>query len=102
METTHTKGPWIIKDSKIISLNSWLVSPSDGEEGIPTTVVDLHGAMGGDDSRADAKLIAAAPELLRLLKETIDISIWYFDNELNKPYSKELLEAIELVKQIES
>lgn len=39
----------------------------DGER-IPKSVVCLIGAMGGTDTRADARLIAAAPDLLATAK----------------------------------
>jgi len=79
MKTKHTPGPWQHTDSKIISLSSWFVPPDESidDPGIRTTVVELRGAMGGDDINADAKLIAAAPELLEALKECEEI-IWAY------------------------
>ncbi len=62
---SHTPGPWRYDadDCRIMSsaLTDW--------EGKPASVVDLRGAMGGDDSDADAHLIAAAPELLEALEK---------------------------------
>lgn len=53
----HTPGPW--RDE------GYRISAQRGE----TTVVDLRSCMGGDDVQADARLIAAAPELLAALQK---------------------------------
>lgn len=74
-ETTakHTPGPWRYRDdrSDIVSCVSWYQEPLDGDDGLPTRIVDLVGAMGGDNTTADAKLIAAAPELLEACRAAL-------------------------------
>jgi hypothetical protein len=57
-----TPGPWRLvappgESSRVMGADGY------------TTVVDLLGAMGGEDSAADARLIAAAPELAGVLGE---------------------------------
>ncbi len=57
----HTPGPWSYEGGMI--------------KGPGTTIVDLHGAMGGDDTEADARLIAAAPDLLATLSAWTDWAV---------------------------
>lgn len=74
MDSKHTPGPWIY-DSEIPAI----IAPNcpawdDGGEtdfdlkAPPTEVVNLYGAMGGKDTKADSFLLAAAPDLLEALK----------------------------------
>jgi hypothetical protein len=51
---THTPGPWTAQNARIVSGNFTPVAPADGD-----TVISL---------RDNARLIAAAPELLAELK----------------------------------
>lgn len=60
-EPKFTPGPWNYKDTEIISTHE--------KRGRPVSVVDLFGAMGGEDSDADAYLMAAAPELYEALAD---------------------------------
>lgn len=55
MNNTHTPGPWRIEGQRIVSL-------ADG-----TIVLDMQGAMNGDDVAADARLIAASPQMHELI-----------------------------------
>lgn len=69
-ESKHTPGPWVyrVHEKDIVSQSSWYVEPCESiPDGYPKTVVNLLGAMGGDDVRADSYLIAAAPDLLEAL-----------------------------------
>ena len=54
----HTPGPWTLIDCKIVGQNG-------------CTVVSLWGAMNGEDTDADCRLIAAAPDLLEALRDTL-------------------------------
>lgn len=71
----HTPAPWVyIQDKNKIIGNSWFCEPDPtdpDDKGIKTTVISLLGAMGGNDAEADAKLIAAAPELLEALQKLL-------------------------------
>lgn len=66
---THTPGPWKYDRGRcaVISETRFSVEPSEGLDGIPLCVVSLLGAMSGDDTNADALLIAAAPDMLAAL-----------------------------------
>jgi len=71
-QTTHTPGPWHYMPGYPAIVSELVDIPADPEQGtaaIPVKVVDLCGAMGGEDTTADAQLIAAAPELLQALQE---------------------------------
>ena len=55
----HTPGPWIAGDDE--SSDFFLVGPHDGDGIVYQPVVKLH-------NESNARLIAAAPELLEALK----------------------------------
>lgn len=61
--SSHTPGPWKLK-------RSGAISDADGEL-VATTGYRVR--VGSDEDDANARLIAAAPELLALLTELIDI-----------------------------
>lgn len=75
-DAKHTPGPWGCRDGKIVAVDvkpDWADIDEDfADERV--TVVDLFGAMGGDDTSADARLIAAAPELLAALAGMIEMA----------------------------
>ncbi len=63
-ETTkvqYTPGPWRHDQDKCAIIAD---AATDRFGCTPVVVVSLEGAMGGDDSTADARLISAAPDLL--------------------------------------
>lgn len=66
---SHTPGPWVHKNDAILSESAWFVEPNlkTGDPGIPVTVVDLYGVMNGEDTKADAALICAAPDMESIL-----------------------------------
>lgn len=74
----HTPGPWVAKQEYA---NRWRIeSHANGPEFIPisvgiacTTVLEV--GCGNEDTGANAHLIAAAPELLEALKETLPFMI---------------------------
>ncbi len=70
MDMKHTPGPWRVKGCKIISATASRWTPI-GDEREPITVIDGRGAMGGNDTDADARLMAAAPELLEALDDML-------------------------------
>ena len=64
----HTPGPWAVRNHEIISTTE---RPEWADEDYPderTCIVSLLGAMGGEDTVADARLMAAAPKMLRALE----------------------------------
>ena len=70
---TYTKGPWRYAGNAIVSETEFSEDPSWENDGIgtPVTVVSLFSAMGGDDTKSDAHLIAASPELLAALQDLL-------------------------------
>lgn len=87
MEVRHTSGEWKIKrESHTFSI---LVSNKGGEAfdaftGNPTSLTDIviarvsHGPLTGNAGEANARLIAAAPELLGAIKAMMhDLNIFY-------------------------
>jgi hypothetical protein len=58
MTTKHTPGPWASRNGRIYQ--------ADREN---LTIANIARAFDGDYSEANARLIAAAPDLLSVLKE---------------------------------
>lgn len=78
MKAQHTPGPWTAKqDEYIYSKNSWLVEIREG--GYKEFIAEVFGGtpdhIGGKrfqgTREANARLIAEAPELLRILKNLV-------------------------------
>ena len=61
---TATPGPWVYDRHDCTIYSTTEIDEDCG----PTGVVCVYGAMGGDDSDADIRLITAAPELLVALQ----------------------------------
>ena len=73
--TSHTEGPWIIRTSphyKItgVSHREIIVDP-EGEEGGIVLGEVFYSDTGDDEAEANARLIAAAPELLEALQRIL-------------------------------
>lgn len=62
----HTPGPWKVAEE----YDGWTVYKPDGEIG--RTVIAREIEQGYDGGAADARLIAAAPELLYMLELMVD------------------------------
>ncbi len=79
MSGNHTSGPWEVRGSRIVAVNvkpDWAdINEDYANERV--NVVDLTSAMGGEDSDADARLIAAAPELLAYLERLVGFASHY-------------------------
>jgi hypothetical protein len=70
----HTPGPWVIGDRKPDSHATRICTIVGGSA--------IHGAAQAvDDWQADAKLIAAAPELLEALQELRDLMQGVIDGD---------------------
>ena len=72
----HTPGPWIYDGGSSIK------SPSTDIE-----VVSLYGAMGGDNNKADAYMLSAAPAMYEALRDIVNALHFHpsrIDMELNK------------------
>ena len=66
MKTQHTPEPW---KARHCGGNKWeIVAASPHVKGLTQTVAELNGPWGPDNYAANARLIAAAPELLGALQ----------------------------------
>ena len=71
--TQHTPGPWIVKAQT--ALGRYCVQPQQPREGctnIPPVAFTSHLSVPYDEEQANARLIAAAPEMLHFLKMFAD------------------------------
>lgn len=64
--TKHTQGPWLVEGRTVYALND------DGYNRFSALVQDAH--TPGDELEANARLIAAAPELLEALEGVTDMA----------------------------
>ena len=86
MKQTHTPGPWHVKNGSSIYASNRYIG------------LALSGHLYGNDlpQEANARLMAAAPELLEALKE-----LSQHTRKVNGIYSPEYNKAIRLIKKIE-
>lgn len=70
----HTPGPWKIENSPAPDQGEWHYWAVVGERGVITSVgaAQQRGPIDMDSNHANAKLIAAAPDLLDALEQIID------------------------------
>lgn len=71
MSTKYTPAPWRVHHS-----HGWLVVEDDNEE----MFVQVKKGIGSEKDRANAYLIAAAPELLEALQNLANIMIAFEDD----------------------
>ena len=73
METKHTPGPWTVDD-----MGNGSLLETNHKWGIGATAKSTYRVAVieglGEQSEADARLIAAAPELLDALRRVVEIS----------------------------
>ena len=72
-QTMHTKGPWKVEKHSHINGELWLTVLSGAwditHNGGKSAIADCrYSAMSDEENKANAKLIAAAPELLEALE----------------------------------
>ena len=70
--TTHTKGPWKV-GQYLGSLRQFVIHMDVGGNGRGSDVAFTSAAFGNDETIANARLIAAAPDLLEALKDMVDL-----------------------------
>lgn len=68
-ETKHTPGPWYVEQGHEMKDNGTYWQVHDGHDAIC-----CNQFCYADNSESNAHLIAAAPELLEALKETLDVA----------------------------
>lgn len=64
MTTTHTPGPWHVEGNTVVSTAAIRVAVIDTPR--------IHAAVTDEDSEANGRLIAAAPDLLAALEAIVD------------------------------
>lgn len=70
MQTKHTPGPWVYRHSfdSAARRDIWTETDATGHRELVATIPDAEGGH----INADARLIAAAPELLALVLDALD------------------------------
>lgn len=66
----HTLGPWSVSDG--LSTRRLVADVQDGHQGLKRWAV-VHDGKTEGDAQADARLIAAAPELLEACEQAIGV-----------------------------
>jgi hypothetical protein len=72
MSTQHTPGPWKV-GQHLGSLSSFCVHMDAGDKGRGSEIVEAVCGLDTDQRLANARLIAAAPDLLEALQEMVSI-----------------------------
>lgn len=75
----HTPAPWEWKDDDKDEFGNYRLSP-----GILATALPDGTPWGDDIDKANARLIAAAPDLLEALKNTLQIAEAYYSGTHSK------------------
>lgn len=68
--TPHTKGPWKV-GQYLGSLRQFVIHMDIGDNARGSDVAFTSAAFGNDETIANARLIAAAPDLLEALHEMV-------------------------------
>lgn len=93
MSTKHTPGPWSAYNKfSGLTLSNWRVSEGNSTPGIGIGVAIMSGNRSDEIEQANARLIAAAPELLEALTELLDFAI-EANNRIPSPGTREDLAA---------
>lgn len=84
----HTPGPWRHdrEGARIVSKTAFN-DYSTPEDPKPVSIISLFGAMGGDDSAADAALIASAPAMLAALAKLHDAADDYCEHAKERHFA---------------
>ena len=71
MEAKHTPGPWLVEDKSSNDVYRYVLAECDDIH--PVARITLDGIRHDDVAEANARLIAAAPELLEAAIELKDV-----------------------------
>lgn len=79
----HTPTPWALRDCEIVSTVKYLIEPNadEDEQGIPITVINLTGAMGGNDGDAAfiVKACNAYEALVAAIRSELEVCSYCWD-----------------------
>jgi len=82
MNTQHTPGPWDYEDGLTISDKS----------GFHIALVNQYASSFGDDQhKANARLIAAAPDMLHALQYQLDLMQWIETADTESPFYEQTM-----------
>lgn len=88
-ESKHTPGPWVAADKA-----SWFRGQTHPDEGKIAITAGSGGVVANAYGRDNARLIAAAPEMLEALKELRDAFKIVSDDDWQHPSYRVALAAI--------
>ncbi|MFU2053310.1 hypothetical protein [Bordetella hinzii] len=94
MTTKHTPGPWKVFDSMVYGDTYGI----DGEDGTAVVYYGYRDTKNGIPKKADARLIAAAPELLEALEKRAQADAAYAQlamSDVTPDTHEQLLQQIE-------
>src|SRR3990167_8558429 len=72
--TQHTPGPWEASEAKAPA-NRIIVGPNPHFPGKRMTLADVFGFTGAESAEANARIIAAAPDLLEALRSILPLAV---------------------------
>lgn len=100
MDKNYTSAPWVIFGKSITSLTHF------NESGVNGEVCIIPEIIASIEAEANAKLIAAAPELLEALKSYVssllhdyEVEKWYNTYKDDSSANKVLVNAIAAIKK---
>jgi len=99
MENTHTKGPWISSPHSVHNGNYYVgpEAPDSWEDSVsPCVAIVTYSAYGvsPEQQAANARLIAAAPEMLKALKWAVE--------EIDSAYQLRGIERLGVLRSLEA
>lgn len=94
MSEKHTPGPWVVGDGGRMVLRD-VPGICDGHDGYAVAVTSAHSLLPVEEARANARLIAAAPDLLAALKA---LQLQALQSNVNDPANDWGREALALTR----
>lgn len=81
MKTKHTPGPWKVSETADENNNEIIVYEAGHEKGAGIASVSPLPFYSSESQRANAQLIAAAPELLEVCRDLLEIVEFEYAND---------------------
>ncbi len=93
MEAKHTAGPWKIEVELGSRHGEFLIAKDAGDRGRGIAVAETRTGSGSE--RANARLIAAAPELLAALQDALQLIelVVLFDGDVTRNIRRAIAKA---------